>query len=360
MKSISGYKPLLCVDNGVLVSRGDRLFMSSIDLDYFEPLCKLPTSAFPRVRLLERILRGGIQTATPLAGNSVLVVRGREIWRTSLASGTCELEFQLPEGRKLLNLTSITGVQGFDNVVCFGEYFFNPAMEPVRIWTRPIEPSGKWSIACVFGAGEINHIHNIIADAKMGGAWVLTGDFGHGAAIWFAKNGFGTIAPILRGAQNCRAAWLCAGANQSYMFATDTQMAPNTLNVLRASDGGWSAEPIYSLEGSSIYAGQGTDCAVFSTTVEPGEPSGKFIKDLFDVQLGPGIRSRFAAIYTIDSEGTLTELFRRTKDRLPFRLFQFGTFSFPGGVFPVGYIYAYGIALVDYDDTCLIFQKERD
>jgi len=356
-KCVQGYKPLYCTDNKIIISKGYQLFSATLNLEHIELICELPGGTqLNRFRLLERILRGGIQIITLLNIDTVLAVCKNKIWKVSLKDGSFELDLEIPGDRKLLNISKFNNVDGFNDCICFGEYFNNPHMESVRILSRPLSQTAQWSIVHTFEKGQINHIHNIIPDRRLGAAWILAGDFEQGASIWFAKNGFEDVKIIKSGDQSCRAVWLHNMKNIEYCYATDSQLCTNVVKRLVYSNESCQIEQIFEIEGSSIYSGIGSDYVIFSTTVEPGAPTGNFIKDMFETKLGSGIKSMYSCIYVMDKFYNIHEIFRAKKDLVPFRLGQFGTFMFPGGNMPQGYMYAYGVGVKKYDNVCMVFK----
>lgn len=358
-KCVYGYKPLYCNGDRVILAKGYRLFSASLDLEHIEFICELPNNVYSgRIRLLERILRGGIQALTLIGDDALLAVCKSSIWRVSLKDGTFVLDFEIPDNRKLLNFSSINDVDGFENCICFGEYFNNPDMAGVRIWTRSLAFDSAWKVAHTFENGQINHIHNIIPDKQLGAAWILTGDFDQAASIWLAGSQFGTVENVKRGDQLYRAVWMRHMKNSEYCYATDSQLSINKLNRLIYADGSTQVEQLMEIEGSSIYFGTAKDHTVFSTAVEPGESSRGALMKIIETTPGPGIKSKYACIYTLDAAYNIREIFRGEKDKWPMRLAQFGTFMFPCGVMPHGYLYAYGLAVKKFDNVCMVFKAD--
>lgn len=357
---IKSYRPLACGQDYMIVARGRVLYKADLDLTNIRLLCTLPPQhkieTLPRLRSAERILRLGISSFLLLDEEWGLAVRGSTIFRVNIQSGVFKLEFTIPNGRKILTLSYIKGETKVQDTIMFGEYFENMDMAPVNAWSCPVDQPGDWKIAFTYPSGSINHIHNIVPAPELGGVIILAGDFEQAAGIWLYSIKSQKLTPILIGSQAYRATWLCQ-LNNSYFYATDSQLSPNSLCQFHLNEGIASANTISEIEGSSIYAGYGKQYCYFSSTVEPGAPTGNFLRDVFERTPGPGILSSSAYIYAIDASGELQTLFSSEKDIWPMRLGQFGTFSFPSGVMPDGRFYAYGQALKMYDDCCLIFEK---
>ena len=358
-KCLYGYKPLYCLDDKIILGKRNQLYFAPLNLEYVESICRLPGGMLlNRFRLFDRISRGGLQVVSLLDGDAALVVNKSKIWKVNLKDHSFAMDFEIPDGKKLLNVSKFVDVQGHEDSICFGEYFQNPYMDSVRIWSRPINPNGQWRVAHTFKKGLINHIHNIIPDQRIGAAWILTGDFHQGASLWLAKNDFNEVKRVKQGDQSYRAVWMEHVANNEYCYATDSQLQVNSLKRLIHSRESCQIEEIVEIEGSSIYYGKNRDVIVFSTTVEPGAPTGNSIRDIFETTPGPGIKSKYACIYTMDSSSNVHEIYRARKDLFPMRLAQFGTFTFPGGVMPQRSIYAYGVAVDKYDDACMLFKAQ--
>lgn len=362
-KSLRGFRPLACVGDALYLSRGNRILRGNLSLSDLEPVCTLPLAEAgarlrPR-RLFDRILRRGIQTAMPLGPHHLLAVHRSTLWRIDLLDGSVKLDFTIPQGRRLLSLARIETPAG--GRLCFGEYFDNANRGPVNVWSRPDSAEGAWEITGRFEAGEIYHVHAIAQDPVTRATHVLTGDFMDEAGIWTSTPALDQFTPLLRGRQDHRATWMWRSPGGRTFYATDTQLAANALMELQRPDVGCpdgqatTARIVAGIEGSSIYSAHGERFAVFSSSVEPGEPSGQRWRDLLERRRGPGILSEWARIYHLDAAGDLSVVFSARKDGWPHRLAQFGTFTFPTGQLPDGVIVAYGIALRGVDDTCLLF-----
>jgi hypothetical protein len=362
VKIVKGYKPLACADECIVLSKGSCLYLADLDLLNIKFLCRLPALRIlyhlPRFRLLERILRLSISSFLILNDKWGLAVRKNEIWRVNLLDGTVSLDFLVPENRKILALTLVKDVDGFEDSIVFGEYFNNPSMLPVNIWRCPLVFPGSWSIGFTFSAGQINHVHNVVVDADRSALWVLTGDFDKAARICLTSKNFEEMKVILSGNQQYRATWIHR-LKGTVFYATDSQLEANSLCALDEQDDGITSQKLAKTEGSSIYAAIGKYEIFFSTAVEPVMPTGNMLIDLFETKIGEGIASHQSVIYEVTHNGLIKELFRANKDIWPMNLAQFGTFTFPSGVMPDGKFYAYGCALSKFDDACLMFLKNE-
>lgn len=332
------------------------LCRASYELDILESVARFPMGGrLDRLgrnfRPLERVFRlapsNGIQ-----AGRKLYFSRRSEIFVYDLDTGWLSSDFVIPRGRRALQLGLVGGADRFEKVV-FGEYFHNLARKSVRIWGRS-NSSNHWEVLGEFPEGEIEHIHAVVEIDEM--VFILCGDFDHCASIWETDREFSFLRPLLRGNQSCRAAWI-EKIGGTLIYATDSQLEKNHLRELRLDEGTPISNEVQSIEGSSIYCGKGHGNHFFSTTVEGGLPTGNFLVDSLDRRRGRGIFSSWAKIYSLDSDVVCEEVFSAKKDIWPFRLGQFGTFTFPSGVQPTGLVVAYATALSGIDDTCFVFRK---
>lgn len=351
-----GLRPLAADSKGLLCHANGALYRVGYDLKHPSFICNLPINGLVgrlgnRLRILDRIFRVAPSHAMVIDGD-LFISRRSDIWRCNLATGQLTLDFVIPDGRRALEFGRIEHPNG-DTQLVFGEYFSNPTRQPVRIWGRSSRNS-QWTVKGEFGTGEIEHVHAVTAIGER--VFVLCGDFEHAAGIWLSDRHFSSITPLMRGKQAYRAAWI-AELEGRFFYATDTQLESNHVYELSVEGGNGNAQELATIDGSSIYSGHGHGIRYFSTTVECGMPTGNFLRDIFETRRGPGILSSQAKIMRIDARGICEEIFSAEKDALPFRLAQFGTFTFPTGEMPVDTVIAYGTALSGFDDTCLVLRK---
>ena len=357
-KTLKGFKPLAVSGHILYVCQGHKIYVSDVEFSKPRFLCAIPEIknivSSVRLRLVDRILRRDISTAI-LFENFLFVVVRNQIWKVDLTSGTCSLDFEIPAQRRPLNLSIITDSSNGEKYLAFGEYFKNFNFLPVHFWRRSMLDDQAWHIAATIEQGEINHVHNIIQDPKTSKLYLLVGDFENAAGIWTCDSDFSNVTPLVRGRQEYRAVWAWCNGEGQFVYATDSQFSINKFYSFNIDRGVFSSSKIADINGSSIYCGVGKDYLVFSTSVEPGELSGNYLKDVFDQKRGPGILSDNAVLYCYDKKGEVNELFRAQKDFMPARLGQFGSFMFPSGEFPADRFIAYGVAISKYDDTSMLF-----
>lgn len=351
-----GLRPLAVDSSGLLCHARGALYRVGYDLKQPFFICNFPGIGLTghldgKFRLVDRILRLGPSHAV-VVDDALFISRRSEIWRCDLITGQLSLDFVIPDGRRALEFGRIERADGEVQIV-FGEYFYNPSLAAVRIWGRS-NRNPNWAVLGEFSHGEIDHVHAVTAIGEQ--VFLLCGDFGHGASIWTSDLDFSSITPLLRGSQAYRATWITEFGGR-FFYATDTQLEANHVYELCINDHIAKISELAKIEGSSIYSGRGEDYQFFSTTVECGMPTGNFLRDMLDTRRGPGILSSKAKIMGIGADGVCEEIFVAEKDALPFRLAQFGTFTFPSGKMPPDTVIAYGTALRGVDDTCMVFVK---
>ena len=356
IKKVRGYKPLHYCEGGIILSRGYEIYKADYALNDIRYVGSVPSSLTKRVlckfRLTARLLRLDIGASRYVqASRELLVCCSSSIFSIKLDEANIKLDFNIPKGSKPLSLVTVD-VPGFEEGVYYGEYLSNPKKESVRIFRR--SPNGSWSVAYTFPDGEINHIHSIIQHRNGGSLFILTGDFGEGAAIWEATDGFRNVKRIVSAGQSSRACWMAMQEGKFY-FATDTQLDFNYASSFDLNEKDVSkVVKIFPILGSSIYSLSMEGGMIFSTAVEPDEIKGNKFFALFSRKIGPGIICEKAAIYSWVFQGAASLVITAKKDILPFRLFQFGSFQFPSGEPPPdGSFHAYGVGLSKYDNTTI-------
>jgi hypothetical protein len=331
----------------------------SFESKVIRALATLPHSnlegAITHSRLLTRLLRKGVTLGCAVRGQEALVASGPDLWHLNLQSG--QLTFELRTTHRPLTLTPLAGVAGTEDGVYFGEYLGNQGLQGVAIHHR--SSAGVWREAYRFPAGLINHIHALVPDPATARVWILTGDFGPGTGLWWAKNDFSQVEAFAVGNQSFRSTWAYPGEGR-LLYGMDSQFQSNAICTLDA--GTPEAEPLrlFPLEGSCIYTCRVGDQFVFSTAVEPGLSTGSLIKDMLDRKPGPGIHGELATLVIGDPRHGFRQVAAWEKDHFPLIPFQFGSLSFPQGNNPTDSIYAYGTALKEVDDCLIVFSPSPD
>ena len=233
LRTIRGYRPLTFVPDGILLAKGYELYVANLDCSRLRRVGAVPQGLAARTarrsRTLERIFRLGLRFGFRISEDGYLLAERSRIWILDLASGSVRLDHPIKRGSRPLFISRIQGVNGFEDCVCYGEYWENLAKDPVRIWAR--SQSGIWRVAHTFPKGTIEHVHGMIPDERRGIVWILTGDFGDAAGIWVARNDFTDVSPVLVGKQEFRCCWLAFWGDR-IIYATDSHLESNSVREL--------------------------------------------------------------------------------------------------------------------------------
>jgi hypothetical protein len=369
INSLKGFQPITFVRDGILLARKYDLYIADLDCKRRQYIGSVPHTPGVKIaslsRTLERTLRLGIRFGCQVSKNRVLLAERQRFWMLDLNTGAIHLDHMIEQGSRPLMISNIQGMKGFDDGVCYGEYWENKHKEPVNIWLR--NDNNIWNVAYTFPNGAIEHIHALVPDKNRGFIWILTGDFDNSPGLWEARDNFSSVVPVLLGRQEFRCCWLAFWGDR-IVYATDSPLATNSIRELVAieqgttpplSRTGFRSEHLMEIAGSSIYSCMVQDQLVFSTTVEPGMPSGILIRDLMEYRPGPGIKDNCSYLMSGTPERGFSVIGAWRKDKLPPRLCEFGAIKFPTGVNPGGYLYAYFTGLSGTDGSMSVFDLSR-
>lgn len=326
----------LCYMNGdeLLISIRNQLFIYDLNANTKRHILNLPASPIKKLlnytKITSRVLRLGVRYAIPITANEVLLVFNHQFYEVNLATLEIKESFKLQRGNRPLNIANIKDLPGFDDMLCFGEYFYNPQKQAIHVYKR-INGNTDWEIAYTFAEGQIDHVHALVPDQFRNCVWILTGDLGCGAAIWKAETNFEKVTLIKGGEQiyrSCNAFPIAEGL----IYATDSEFEINTIRLLKEDDKGWKSEQICEINGPAIYGCQVNDLIFFSTSVEGNSvPKGKILM-YFDWQPALGVKDNYSHIVAGNIKQGFSSVNRNEKDAYPFVLFQFGAVTFPTGV----------------------------
>lgn len=294
---------ILQMKDGVYLERDQkRCLLFRLDLPAWK-------KAAIRFRYLERLFRTEIRSSR-LFKNRIYVGCNGYLLSYDFKTKQVKKEFEFRAGmRAPLMLEVISGVKGFCDQLCFGEYFVNQNREAVRIWSLI---NDTWEISYEFKSGDIRHIHGIKADKYRNQVYIMTGDSDEESGLWVARDNFNRIESLIFGDQQSRMCQIQIRRN-GIVYVTDSEYSENRIYHIQfvKEAGGFSRTEIGSLDGSVIYGccDDENESMFFSTTVEPDKG---------------GIHSDTAKLYRLDREMKLHCIFQAAKDRLPMKLFQYG------------------------------------
>lgn len=363
IKQINKIKPLCFINNSIIVAKNNIIYKTDTNFLNFEKIGKLNNNIKYRLiyfnRLLTRITRYDPHYCIPVDKEIIYLSANGKLYEVNIQKKTITISNKYRKDmRNPLSLTHIKNIEGFDELICYGEYFNNNNKDKVNIMGKIIG-NNDWKILYTFQSETIEHIHSIISDNIRNIVWIFTGDFQNSSGIWMTKDNFKTVQSIFRGNQKYRA---CIGfpIKEGLLYATDSQFEPNFIRILKYNKEflKWHSENIHSLDGPCIYGCKVGDDYIFSTSVEPGSGRSNKILNLLDRKPGPGIMNNCSQIVIGNLKKGFKTLLKGEKDQWPMGLCQFGVFTFPTGNNPTNKLYAYGIALKNYGGKTSIIEIE--
>lgn len=363
IKQINKIKPLCFINNSIIVAKNNIIYKTDTNFLNFDRIGKLDNNIKYKLiyfnRLLTRITRCNPHCAVPINKEIIYLSANGKLYEINTKKGRIILSDKYRKDmRNPLSLTHIKNIEGFDELVCYGEYFGNSDKDKVNIVGKIIG-NNNWKILYTFPSRTIKHIHSIIPDNTRNVVWIFTGDFENSVGIWMAKNNFKNVHSVFRGNQKYRA---CIGfpIKEGLLYATDSQFEKNYIRILKYNKEfeKWNSENIHSLDGPCIYGCKVGSDYIFSTSVEPGSGRSNKILNLLDKKPGPGIMNNCSQIVIGNLKKGFKTLLKGEKDQWPMGLCQFGVFTFPTGNNPTNKLYAYGIALKNYDGKTSIIEIE--
>jgi hypothetical protein len=347
LKILNGYKALVAIgDNSLLVSKRNRFYFYDVQLDTYLYIGQLEIRVFwqrflSKFEITSRLLRLNVKYAFEVNKDLYFIVFQSRLFSFIPSLGVFDVQ---PVKAVPLYLTRIKALNGFMDMICFGEYLANEEKRPVNIWGYV---NGKWIIVHTFSEGIIEHIHNIIVDYDNDCLWIFSGDFGDSSVIWKATSNFERVERYFCKGQLSRA---CVGVtkNDTILYCTDSQIDDNYLIQIGSREIGVVNEKLLTnLNGPVIYYGYWRSKFIFSTCVESyllGNSSSKRFMSLLTRRRGASIKSDYAELLLLKDDLSVEKILENKKDSWPF-IFQFGTFTFPSGSENYPYLVFYNQAL---------------
>ncbi|MDB3927287.1 hypothetical protein N9343_00935 [Flavobacteriaceae bacterium] len=330
MKILEGLKSLIINENKLVLSDLHGLYIYDLNVESLKKIYNFKHTFKSIIsclgRPLRRLLREDVSLAIFDDNESILFVKNKKITSLNILTSTINYEIKLPRGSRPLNLLKIKSNKNFNDGIYFGEYFSNPKKNKVNIFK--IE-KGNLKSVFTFNENIINHIHNLVLDQYNNCIWILTGDFGSGAAIYQATDNFKTVKKIFGGLQKFRSC-VAFPNKDGLLYATDSQFETNSIRILYKEHNNWLEKSINIINGPCIFGTTINNTYYFSTSVEAIN-SGNLLNKLLRNTRGPGIIRNQSEIVSIDSKGNIKTIYKNKKDKLPYILFQFGNILFPNG-----------------------------
>ena len=250
-----------------------------------------------------------------------------------------ERVFEIPDGSRTLSVEATPGGRLY-----FGEYFLNPERSEARIFGS--EDGANWDVVHTFPCNTVRHVHSVVHDPYRGGEWVMTGDYGDEAGLWFTDDHFQTLRPVATGAQ-CYRAVSVVPLPQGLIVPMDSASETNWVQLYDPErDDLTRLQPLI---GSVMHIGRAGQRVVLSTSVEPSTVNVE----------------QAASLMACDPEGDLEnwgELERAPKDLGWLgsfsHYFQYPTWLLPGGPGSDRWLFATGRGLRGRDGRLMRYTQE--
>lgn len=353
----SGYKPLCYIDDKLLIYKNLKFYLMDLKNYSVEYITELKEPFYIKLlsknRLFVRLLRFEPRVGIELNKNIVVISFKGGLYSINLKEKKIELFHKLrSKMSNPLSISFIKNLSGFEDQICYGEYFTNHSKEEVAIYSYILKEN-KWKKKYSFSKGKINHIHAIVQDKYRNRVWILTGDFGEAAAIYYTDDDFKNVKEFFKGKQIFRACVFTPLKN-GIIYATDSPDEQNSINFIEIETK--KIKKLYFLNGSCIFGWKNNEDMYFSTTIEP-YISGKFLLDLISYKKAMGIKDNESQIIKWNKEEGFKIILKEKKDIYPMGLFQFGTFIFPVGKNNNSKVICYGNSLKRVDGKLIEIER---
>ncbi|WP_138350700.1 hypothetical protein [Bacteroides eggerthii] len=333
---------LICYQYGKLIIIRDEKIITK-----YEIIRSKKERYIGRINLFFRLFRLGVRVAETIDDKRVLLNVGNHIYEYDFLTKKLSEGYYIGKGIRPLILTNVKNIKGFDDCICFGGYRDNMDKEPVHIYKRA--GIDKWDIVHTFKSGEINHVHNIVADSYRDCLWAFTGDFDEASAVWKITNNFKKVERVLCNNQKYRGCVIFP-VNEGLLYATDAPFSQNYIYLMKED---FSMETICQIDGSCIYGCQIGNKFAFSTTVEPDGRNNSILNLLISRKRGEGIKDMYSHLYVGSAIAGFKEVYKEKKDIWPY-LFQFGVIRFPYGLNSTSKLYFQPVATNKHDLDLMI------
>lgn len=257
------FRVLLAEGQALFASRGLELFVSHDAGGAFQRVGVVPVGlarrALARCPWSARLLREGFHDLVRRPGGELVgVIRGA-IVAQSAGEPRFRVAHRVERGTRPLGLCLAPSGRLF-----YGEYFGNPRRDEVRVWGS--DDGRAWEVVHTFPRGTIRHVHGIHADPHRGGLWVLTGDAGDEAGIWWTADDFRTLEPVVLGTQRARAVTLLP-LEAGLLVPMDSPEQQNHVQLFHPESGRF--EDLAPVPGSVFHAARTPGLFAVASVVEP-------------------------------------------------------------------------------------------
>lgn len=330
---------LTCYHQGQIVIMHDGNVKQSISIPVSKKEHYLGWS-----RYATRLLRFGVRSAIAIDNDHLILSIGNNLYELNVKKEKLSKGWHCGEGIRPLIFTSVKSIEGFEDGLYFGGYLGNSKKNPVNVYHR--KGVDDWEVVYTFPQDTINHVHNIVTDSYRNCFWIFTGDFGEAAAIWKVTDGFKKVERVVCNDQKYRGC-VAYALPEGLLYATDAPFADNFIYLMDTAT--FETKSLFPLHGSCIYGCQWKDNYVFSSTVEGDGRNMSRWEFYFGRKRGAGIKDNYVHMYIGNLYEGFKEIYKDTKDCLPFYTFQFGVFKFPVGVNNTATLWFQPVATKEHD-----------
>lgn len=307
MKKWKNIKPLVVLDDFIIVAKGYRLFKwyPISEKLVFDGVLEDTFYAFlSKFYLTRRLFRAEVINLYSLSDESQVCIAKKGLFKKEKNSKIFKKCFSVPRGSRPMNICVLE-----DDSMFFGEYFANIDKQCVNVYGS--KDKGKtWDIVYTFDEGNINHIHGLYFDKYTESIWVVTGDRENECIIGFTSDRFKTFNIVFRGGQEYRSCVLFF-YEKFIVFATDSQYIKNSIKTFDRES--MEVCDLKNVQGPVIKGGQVGNISFLTTDIEPSK-----------INL-----TKKAHLWITKNGKDWNEVYEDEKDLMNPTLFQFGSFVFP-------------------------------
>ena len=220
--------------------------------------------------------------------------------------------------------------------IYYGAYTGNPERLDVRLY----RVDGQHDASVVHTFHGVRHVHSVSHDPYTDNLWVTTGDDDEECGLWRIRRD-GEPEYVVGGSQQLRVVQPLF-TESHVLFGTDSPLEQN--HIYRLSRDDLSVEKVCEVPNSVFYGCRVGGHVYFSTAAEPSEVNSV---------------DEFLVVGSNDGGKNWRTVVRCRKDRLPFKLFQYGQVHLPHGTNDTGHLYytpmgAAGADLVTFERSELL------
>jgi len=305
---LRGYTVEWAETGNYYLSRRNRLFWSADLNPPFKQIAVIHApgwrSTAARFRLGQRLLRFMVTNVLPLSNDDLFITFDKAVG--IVHSGQYLQLNGLVRPCRVLRSAACIDEHGD---VYFGEYLANTERGEMRVY-RYTPGSEEITVAHVFLAGSIRHIHGIYFDQLTNAVYCLTGDEEKECHIFRSTDRCETFEVVGEGDETWRAVSILFD-DERFFYGTDAEFRANNLYSVDRQT--LERNILGEVSGTVFYSKRIGPDKFFTTTAENA----------------PSQKENVAALWHVNAGGNCTEIAKFKKDPWHRSLFMFGTIHFP-------------------------------